>query len=116
MMYFPDSNLSLEVSGSMEDVGLDSVTGRDLGDRQRTGGKMTYKLSKGIRFLADLNLTADRIPQKREQVNWKTEISFRVRQNMNFFLDFSKFETVFPDEREWDSVTSRGGFRLEAQI
>jgi hypothetical protein len=102
--------------GRNESGNVDQVTGINLGRKNQIGGRITLKLNRGLKFISELNLSTDRIPQKREIMRFKSEVDFKLKNGMNFFLNFYKLDTIFPDRSSWNSMNRKGSFRLEIKI
>ncbi len=116
LSYQPSNKYIIEMIGRNEDTGIDQVTGLENGNRTHLGGKITCKLNKGLKLLSDVSLSSDKVPHKRERLKWNTELNVRIKKDINFYINFYKLETIFPDKKEWDTTNTKGGFRFEARI
>lgn len=116
LVYAPERAYTLELSGRREEVGFDAVTGLPAGDRTSLGGRFGVPLGPRGKASLDLSALEDAAPARRRTLVAGTELSVRLRPEVQLFLDFRKQSVELPDVYGRGEGSARGGFRLEAQL
>lgn len=116
LLFDPSGKIALELNARQEDLPVSGLGQDSENQRREAGGRVTLRLTPQMKLRSDLLVSADRVPQRRERLSWNAELIMRLPRDMDFSLSFSKLSTEFPDESKWDTMTTKGGFRLEARI